>query len=243
MNERTDLLIGEANRQKISISLFVLSGLGGVGGTALEVLARFGAEHLFLIDGDTFEESNLNRQILSTKDSIGSLKTETAKKRILSINQNADVGIFSKRVNENNISELIENVSAFKKTTESKCNHNLKVFYIDAIDDVRGKCLLYKAFLDNFDATIISSMGAGRNFYSPLEITTLPLTHTCPLAKAVRIEAKKHLTVDKMNKITAIFGTEKTVAKPQDGILPSSITQTFNMGLMLARTTIEKALE
>lgn len=243
MNERTDLLIGDANRQKISISLFVLSGLGGVGGTALEILARFGAVHLFLIDGDAFEESNLNRQILSTKDSIGSLKTEVAMKRVLSINPDANVSIFSKRVNENNVSELIENITTFKKTAEVKCKHNLKVFYIDAIDDVKAKCLLYKAFLDNFDATIISSMGAGRNFYSPLQVAVLPLTHTCPLAKAVRNEAKKFLRVDEMNKVTAIFGTEKTAIKPQGGILPSSITQTFNMGLMLARTTIEKALE
>lgn len=243
MNERTDLLIGCENRQKISISLFVLSGLGGVGGTALEILSRFGAVHLFLIDGDAFEESNLNRQILSTKESIGAFKTETAKMRVLAINPNADVEIFSERVGKSNIESLISKVSAFKEKCEEKTGEKLKVFYIDAIDDVKAKCLLYKAFIDKFNAVIISSMGAGRNFYAPLQSAPLPLTHTCPLAKAVRNEAKKHLTKDEMNSITAIFAGENTTAKPQDGILPSSITQTFNMGLMLGKCTIEKALE
>ena len=64
MNERTDLIINKHEREIINKTLFVITGLGGVGGTALEVILRFGALNYYLIDGDIFEESNLNRQIL-----------------------------------------------------------------------------------------------------------------------------------------------------------------------------------
>lgn len=238
MNERTDLLIGDENREKIDTSLFVVLGLGGVGGTALEVLSRFGAVHFILLDGDIFESSNLNRQILSNLSNIGRLKTECAKERILSINKSADVVIFSERIDSSNIENFVNIVKNNAMSTSIK-----KTFVVDAIDDVRAKCMIYASMLKNIDdVKIVAAMGAGRAFYSPLEITSLSKTHTCPLAKAVRSEAKKWMSKEDMDKITAIFSPNNTIAKPQDGILPSSITQTFNMGLTLARETIKKAL-
>ena len=86
MNERTIQLIGKENMEKIKKANILVVGLGGVGGTAVEALIRSGIEHITIIDKDVFDESNLNRQILATKDASGAEKTAVCKKRIHPIN-------------------------------------------------------------------------------------------------------------------------------------------------------------
>lgn len=83
---RTKLLIGDKNLEKLNNANILVFGLGGVGGGAVESLARMGIGNFTLVDNDVFSQSNLNRQLLSTYDTIGKEKTEIAKARILSIN-------------------------------------------------------------------------------------------------------------------------------------------------------------
>ena len=88
---RTAMLLGDSAIEKLKIASVAIFGLGGVGGYALEALARSGIGTLHLIDSDTLSVSNINRQILATHDTVGTLKVEAAKNRVLSINPDCQV--------------------------------------------------------------------------------------------------------------------------------------------------------
>ena len=90
-------LLGEDNFNKLQDKVIAVFGLGGVGGTALEALARTGFQHFIIVDFDKVDPSNLNRQILYTSKDIGREKVEAAKERILSINPDADVKSFKSK--------------------------------------------------------------------------------------------------------------------------------------------------
>lgn len=239
MNERTDLIIGEKNREQINNSLIVLAGLGGVGGTSLEIFIRFGFKNFILIDCDTFEESNLNRQLLSSLQDIGKYKTEVAEKRIKQINTDTKVKLLNNKIefNDDYISFLCTVITEFKN---SSCLKNIIV--ADAIDDVLGKCALYRAS-HLLNAPVYSSMGAGRTLFS--NITTKPLleSYSCPLARATREACRKNLKEDEYKSVKALFCPIPTDIKQISNIIPSSVTQTFNMGLYLATTVIKELLE
>ncbi len=169
MFERRDLLLNEKQIENINKARIALFGLGGVGGYILEALVRMGITDFFLCDGDTFSESNLNRQILSVTNNIGFLKVEEAKKRVLSINPNAKVEIFDKYIDENTIKEL-----SFDYT-----------YIIDAIDDVKAKVLLIKEAKKR-NIKIISSMGAGNRLNASFIVSDIYKTEYDPLSKKMR---------------------------------------------------------
>lgn len=227
MNERTDIIITKEEREEINSTLFILAGLGGVGGGILEMLVRFGANKFVIADKDIFEDSNLNRQILSLKENLNRKKTEVGKERILSINPEATVFTFDKNINEESI-ESLDNLirSAFEQTGAKKLS------LCDAIDDARAKVLLYKTVLRiNKDSKIVASMGAGRALLAPLEKKELMKTHTCPLARCVRENAKKLLTEEEAKKVIAIFSPIPPTVKDDGTSLGSAITQTMNMAI------------
>ena len=237
MNERTDLIINKQEREIINKTLFVLAGLGGVGGTALEVILRFGALNYYLIDGDIFEESNLNRQILSKRDNIGSLKTEEGEKHIRDLSPNSKIKICSEMIKAENIEKIYKDIKEFYKDNVLE-----KIVLLDCIDDVRAKIILYKAFLDT-DSIIVSSMGAGRNFSAPLVASSLDKTHSCPLAREVRYEARKNLDEQELKKIKAVFSPVPVTCKEKNGIIPSSVIQTFNTGVRVAEEALRALLD
>ena len=92
-NLRTEMLLGSEGVARLAKARVAVFGVGGVGGYAVEALARAGVGELDLIDMDTVAESNINRQIIATQDTVGMHKTEAAKKRVLSINHEARVNI------------------------------------------------------------------------------------------------------------------------------------------------------
>ena len=108
MFDRTISLIGKENYLKLKNTKILIIGLGGVGGYALESLIRSGIENVTIVDYDIVDISNINRQIISTSDNIGKLKTEEWKKRILKINNNVKVKIINEKVGEDNIQKLFE---------------------------------------------------------------------------------------------------------------------------------------
>ena len=116
-------LLNEDNFNLIQDKVIAIFGLGGVGGTALEALARTGFQHFLIIDFDKVDPSNLNRQILYTAKDIGRTKVDVAKERILSINPEADVQIFNQKAQDFDFDQRID-------------------FLVDAIDDVNGKLYL-----------------------------------------------------------------------------------------------------
>lgn len=175
--ERTSLLVGEAKLNKIHETKLLVVGLGGVGGMAVEMLARAGVMHFTLIDGDRISLSNTNRQILAFTDNVGELKTEEAKKRILRINPDAEVKLLSQFIDEEDVQTLF---------TESSFH-----FVLDCIDTVAPKvALLATCYARRIP--IISSMGAGaKQDPTRVKLSDISKTSYCSLARVVRRKLKQ----------------------------------------------------
>jgi len=174
---RTENLIGNNALLKIRNSKVAVFGLGGVGGYTVEALVRAGVGNLILIDSDNVEPSNLNRQIIATRESLGKAKTLAAKERALSINPEVNIE---------------EKTLFFSEDTVSEVDFSGVDYIADAIDSVKSKVFLIK-FAHDRNIPIISCMGAG-NKLDPtrFKISSISKTEVCPLAKAVRKELKKH---------------------------------------------------
>jgi tRNA A37 threonylcarbamoyladenosine dehydratase len=172
-----------------SVAVF---GVGGVGGYTVEALARSGIGHLALIDPDDVGLSNINRQILATHSSLGQLKVEAAKQRVLDINPNAKVDTYP-----------------IFYTPETADQIDLKQFdyIVDAIDTVTGKlCLVQRAV--EAGVPIISCMGAGNKLDgTAFRVADISKTTVCPLARIMRKELKKR----GINHLKVVFTTEEAL--------------------------------
>ena len=174
--ERTELLLGREAIDKLAHSRVAIFGIGGVGGYVCEALVRSGVAAFDLIDKDTVALSNLNRQIIATRKTIGKYKAEVMRDRILEINPDADVRI-------HNCFFLPENADEFPFEEYD--------YIVDAVDTVTAKiALVMKATEKNIP--IISSMGAGNKLDgSMFRVADIYKTKVCPLAKVMRRELKK----------------------------------------------------
>lgn len=173
---RTEILIGKEGLERLKCSTVAVFGVGGVGGYAVEALARSGVGCLHLIDNDKVSVSNLNRQIIATVSTIGRYKVDVAKERILDINPEA-------RVHTRRIFYMPDTAQEFDFTGYD--------YVVDAIDTVTGKLALIQQ-ADQAGVPIISSMGAGNKLEaSAFEVADIYQTSVCPLAKVMRKELKK----------------------------------------------------
>jgi tRNA A37 threonylcarbamoyladenosine dehydratase len=166
-------------------------GLGGVGGYACETLVRSGIQRIIIIDNDKVDVSNINRQIIATKEAIGKRKTDMMKERLLSINPKAEIISYDVFFCQDNIEELFSE----------------KVDYVvDAIDTISSKVVLWKYCLGN-NIKIISSLGMAKRLNpQKVFITKLSKTENDPMAKALRSLARKNdIALD----IPVVFSKEK----------------------------------
>ena len=162
--------------KKLRAARVAVFGLGGVGGACLEALARGGIGALDLIDHDEVSLSNLNRQLLATRETIGRAKCEVAAERIRSIDPEIKVTLHEKM---------------YLPETAAEFDFTLYDYIIDAIDTVTGKLALIKA-AKAADTPIISSMGTGNKLdASRFRISDISETSICPLARTMRKELKK----------------------------------------------------
>ncbi len=180
---RTKILIGDEGLEKLKNAKVAVFGVGGVGSFVVEALARAGVGNFVLIDKDQVSLSNINRQLIATHETIGKLKVDVAKKRILSINPEAKVETFAEFFMPGNTDIL----------------NNSITYIVDAIDTVTAKIELVMQ-AQKLGIPIISSMGTGNKLNPCLfEITDIYKTQVCPLAKVMRKELKqrgvKHLKV------------------------------------------------
>ena len=174
--ERTALIYGKETLEALENKKVMVVGLGGVGGYVVEALTRMGIGHFILIDHDVVSESNINRQLIATYQTIGQKKIDVMKERMLTIQPEVDVKTLDMFV-------LPENIDSI--------NFEGVDYIVDAIDCVTAKiALILKA--KELNIPIISSMGTG-NKVNPalLEITDIYKTSMCPLAKVMRHELKK----------------------------------------------------
>ena len=192
--DRSISLVGEEALKKMQEATILVIGLGGVGGTALEALARSGFKHFLIVDNDKVDVTNLNRQIMYLNDDIGELKVDVCKKRLKAINPNIKVETFSLFINEETIEKF----------------NDMKIDYIvDAIDKVMSKVAILK-FAAKRNIPVISSMGMGKRLDpSKVFVTTLNKTEGDPLAKKLRQECKK-ANID-LKKIKAVCSKEEPI--------------------------------
>lgn len=173
---RTRLLLGDPALDKLKNSRVAVFGIGGVGGYVCEALARSGVGALDLVDHDRVCMSNLNRQIIATRETVGQYKVEAMKERILSINPKA-------RVRACPVFFLPENAEEFPFEEYD--------YVVDAVDTVTAKLALVMAAKEK-GVPIISSMGAGNKLEaSGFKVADIYQTKVCPLAKVMRRELKK----------------------------------------------------
>ncbi|MBR4022421.1 MAG: tRNA threonylcarbamoyladenosine dehydratase [Ruminococcus sp.] len=187
---RTELLLGAEGISRLKNSSVAVFGVGGVGSYTAEALARSGIGNITLIDNDTVNVTNINRQIIALQSTVGMLKTEAAKARILDINPNCNVTLHS----------------CFYTGNEFPLD---EFDYIaDAIDSVTSKLNLIENAI-KLNIPIISSMGTGNKLDpTKLVVTDISKTEMCPLAKIIRTELRKR----GINHHTVVYSTEKPVA-------------------------------
>lgn len=194
---RTQLLLGVEAMKKLSESRVAVFGVGGVGGYACEALVRSGVGHFDLIDDDKVCLTNLNRQIIATRKTVGKYKTDVMKERMLEINPEVDVTIHK-------CFFLPENADEFPFSEYD--------YVIDAVDTVTAKLELVMKCRE-LNVPIISSMGAGNKLdASAFRVADIYKTKMCPLAKVMRRELKKR----GVKKLKVVYSEEKPTRPIED---------------------------
>lgn len=174
--ERTELLLGKSAIDILRKSRVAVFGIGGVGGYVCEALIRSGVGAFDLIDADKISVSNLNRQIIATRKTIGRDKTEVMKERMSDINPSADIRVYQRFF-------LPENAEEFPFQEYD--------YVVDAVDTVTAKLTLVQKAMEH-KIPIISSMGAGNKLDGSLfRVADIYQTKVCPLARVMRRELKK----------------------------------------------------
>ena len=173
---RTESLIGKDSLNILKNSKVIVFGIGGVGSFTVESLCRCGIGEISLVDFDTIDITNINRQIHAMSNNIGKYKVDEMKKRIELINPDVKVNTFKKKLDKNNVE-----------------NFNLKYYdyVVDAIDIITSKIYLIKCCYEN-NINVISAMGAGNKLDSTrFKVVDIYKTSGCPLARVMRRELKK----------------------------------------------------
>ena len=189
---RTRFLLGEDAMQKLRAARVAVFGLGGVGGYVVEALARSGVGHLELIDHDTISLTNINRQILATRETVGMDKAEAAARRVAAIDP--DIAVTARK-----IFYLPETAGEFDFTQYD--------YVVDAIDTVTGKLMLVQA-AKAAGVPIISSMGTGNKLDpTAFRVADISETSVCPLARIIRKECKKR----GIERLKVVYSTEDPI--------------------------------
>lgn len=193
---RLQMLVGEEALNKLKAAHVAVFGIGGVGGYVAEALARSGISNLDLIDKDTVSITNLNRQIVALHSTIGRLKVEVMKERILDINPVACVRTWE---------------CFYLPQTKDEFDFSQYDYVVDAVDTVTAKLALIEQ-AKKCGTPIICSMGAGNKLDpAAFEVADISKTSVCPLARVMRQECKKRGFTD----VKVVYSKEKPVLKTE----------------------------
>lgn len=194
---RTQLLLGSDGMEKLYQSKVAVFGIGGVGGYAVEALVRSGVQSFVLVDDDKVCLTNLNRQIIATRKTVGQYKADVMKERILEINPKAEVEV-------RKCFYLPENAGEFDFSEYD--------YVIDAVDTVTAKLEIVMQ-AQKCGVPVISSMGAGNKLDpTKFQVADIYKTTMCPLAKVMRRECKKR----RIKKLKVVYSTEKSIRPLED---------------------------
>ncbi|MCQ2327557.1 MAG: tRNA threonylcarbamoyladenosine dehydratase [Bacteroidales bacterium] len=190
--ERTSLLVGQEGLQNLQKASVMVVGLGGVGAYAAEAIARAGVGKMIIIDGDNVSESNINRQLVALRSTIGKTKAEVLAQRIKDINPNIELTVISEYIRDERMKEILE--------------QNPTDWVVDAIDTLSPKLFLL-IHCYRMKRKVVSSMGSGGKLDpSKVTICDISQTYNCPLASHIR----KHLHKQGIYEgIAAVFSPEE----------------------------------
>ena len=195
---RSELLLGSDNMQRIATAKVLLVGVGGVGSWCAEGLIRTGIRHLSIVDYDMVQASNINRQLMATTQTLGQVKVDALKERLLQINPNADIRSL----------QMI-----YSEETADQFDLDAYDYVVDAIDTVTGKlAIIVKA--KEAGVPVISAMGAGNKLDpTAFEVADIYDTSVCPLARVMRTECKKR----NIRSLKVVYSKEKAL-KPKEEV-------------------------
>ena len=220
---RTKLLIGSEKLDILRTKHVAVFGVGGVGGYVCEALARCGIGRFTIVDRDTVNESNINRQIIALTSTVGRAKVDVMKERMCDINP--DVYIEACEV-----FYLPQNASEFDFTKYD--------YVVDAVDTVTAKLQIITAAKEA-NVPVISCMGAGNKLDpSLLRIADISKTSVCPLAKVMRRELKNRGLKD----VKCVYSTEEAI-KPEENEIGSIAFVPSVAGLLIASEVIKDLIE
>lgn len=225
--ERLELQLGAEALEDVRQSNILVFGCGGVGGYVIEGLIRSGVENITIVDGDNVARSNINRQIIALNDTVGRVKVDVMKERILSINPNVSVKTYNQFV---------------LKDTINQFDFSQYDYIIDCIDTISTKIAIIEE-ATRLDIPMISAMGAGNKINpSMLLIDDIYKTKVDPLAKVMRHELKKR----RIKKLKVAYSIEKPLKielrineESKKPIPSSSIFVPASMGLLIASEVIK----
>lgn len=221
---RLEKLIGEDKLIDLSKKSVLILGVGGVGGYVAESLARSGIGTLILVDFDTIDESNINRQIIALDSTIGLKKVDVLEKRIKEINSDINVIKIDKFIDSENYTLLFD--------------YDID-YFVDACDTVSTKKSVIKYCLDN-DINFITSMGTGNKFDpSKLEIVDIRKTVNDPLARIIR----KFVKDLKTNKKVMVCTSSELPIKTGDRTPGSTAFVPSSAGLLIGSYIVRQFLE
>lgn len=197
--QRTELLLGDEKTNRLRSAHILVVGLGGVGAYAAEMLCRAGVGRMTIVDADTVQPTNINRQLVALHSTVGQAKAEILADRFKDINPRIKLTVLAEYLKDDNIPELLDSAQFD--------------FIVDAIDTISPKCfLIYNALRRGIK--IISSMGAGaKTDITQIRFADLWETYHCGLSKAVRKRLQK---MDMKRKLPVVFSTEQA---SQDAII------------------------
>jgi len=194
---RTQLLYGAEAMKKLVSSRVAVFGIGGVGGYVVEALARSGVGTLDLIDDDKVCLTNINRQILATRKTVGRYKVDVAEERVHEINPQCTVNTYK---------------TFFLPDTQDQFDFREYDYVVDAIDTVTGKLAIVEKAKEA-GVPVISSMGAGNKLdASQFEVADIYKTSICPLAKVMRRECRKR----GIKSLKVVYSKEEPVTPLED---------------------------
>ncbi len=231
---RVKLLIGGEKFKKINSSSILLFGIGGVGGFTAEALVRSGIGSITLVDNDMVSKTNINRQIIACDSTVGKLKIDVVRERLLDINPNLEINII-------NCFYLPENAD--------KIDFSGFDYIIDAVDTVSAKLAIIER-AKHSKVPVISCMGTGGKLdISKLKVGGVFETSGCPLARVMRRELKKR----GIDKLKVVYSTEQNTLvddevlaenKGKDRIAPPSLIFVPSVaGIMLANEVVKDIIE
>lgn len=190
--QRTELLLGKDRMEHLRNSHVLIVGLGGVGAYAAEMICRAGVGKMTIVDADTVQPSNINRQLPALHSVIGRPKAEVLAERFRDINPDLDLTVLPVYLKDEAIPELLDSAKFD--------------FVVDAIDTVAPKCYLIYNVLKR-GMKIVSSMGAGaKKDITQVRFADLWETYHCGLSKAVRKRLQK---MGMKRKLPVVFSTEQ----------------------------------